>query len=63
MVQERGQRRALRVALLSHSLDLDGRPRLLHNVAVILKEQGAEVTVLTPFDGSLKRLYDAADIP
>eukprot|EP00968_Pinguiococcus_pyrenoidosus_P007413 scaffold492_cov257-Pinguiococcus_pyrenoidosus.AAC.44 len=62
MIVEAETKRELQVALFSHSLDLDGGPRLLYNVGIILAEQGAKVTVFSPFEGSLRQLYEEANI-
>lgn len=50
------------ILLVSHDLSLSGAPMILCMLAKYLKQQGYEVTVVSPSDGPLHMLYNQEDI-
>ena len=51
------------ILLLSHELSRTGAPIVLRNLAVVLKEMGYSVLVVSFRDGELKEDYEKNDIP
>ena len=54
---------AIRVAFVSHSLNREGAPNTLLDLAIGLKQKGAILPIVfTPFDGPLRAAYEAEGI-
>ena len=51
------------ILLLSHELSRTGAPIVLRDLAVVLKEMGYSVLVVSFRDGELKEDYEKNDIP
>ncbi|MBI3887204.1 MAG: glycosyltransferase family 4 protein [Opitutae bacterium] len=58
------RQRQLRILVVTHNLNFEGAPRLVLELATFLSRQpGIEVRVISPHDGSLRALFEAAGIP
>lgn len=52
-----------RVLLLTHECSLTGAPIALQHLAESFRENGAQVVVLSPFDGPMSREFEKSQIP
>ncbi len=53
---------AIRALLVSHDLDAAGAPKIVYELALLLRDAGYLATVLSPFDGPFRRQLIAAGI-
>ena len=52
-----------KILFLSHNLNLEGAPRWIYFLSAEIKNKGYDITIVSPQDGELKKLYQHEKIP
>lgn len=52
-----------KLLFLSHNLNLEGAPRWIYFLTTQLKNKGYDITIASPQDGALRKLYEQEKIP